>query len=134
MAERIPAELAGRLSAALDTTGISLIALDEGTQDEGLPAALQDRLAIHLDLDALSHRDCPEITLPSVEAARANLAHTDLPPEAIQHLTILSARMGIHSLRAPLHALRVARALTALNGDGQVAMEWAIRLCLVPRC
>jgi len=130
MAERIPAELAGRLGIALDAGTLALVALDEGADDERVPAALQDRLAIHLDFDALSIRECPEITLPD---QRATNAKANLPPETIQHLTVLAARMGIHSIRAPLHALRTARALTAVSNNTQEAIQWAIRLCLVPR-
>ncbi len=133
MAERIPAELAGRLGAALDSHSLSLVALDEGTEDEGLPAALQDRLAIHLDLDALSFRDCPQIDLSDIKAARARLSTVEIPPETIRHITLLAVQMGITSLRAPVHTLRVARALTAMHGDDETALHWAIRLCLAPR-
>jgi len=133
MAERISSELAGRLGAALDNNALSLIALDEGTEDEGLPSALQDRLGIHLDLSELSIHDCPPIELEKIDDARVRLTTVEQPPETIQHLTLLAAQMGIPSLRAPLHALRVARALTALYGDAEAALHWAIRLCLVPR-
>jgi len=133
MAERIAPELAGRLGMALDKGGLSLIALDEGIDDEGLPPALQDRLAIPLSLDGLSAQDCPEITPPDIAAARARLAEVALPPETLAQLTALAAHMGIDSLRVPLHALRVARARLALGDEAEAALETAIRLTLAPR-
>lgn len=133
MAERISPELAGRLGVALDGGRLSLVALDEGTEDEVLPSALQDRLACRLSLDGLAHGDCPEFSLPDIAAAQARLAGVALPPEALQQLAVLAAHLGISSLRAPLHALRVARARMALGDEPEAALEAAIRLTLAPR-
>ena len=131
MAERIPAELAARLGMALDRGTLALVALDEGTEEEALPAPLQDRLALHLDLDGLSVRDCPPLTVPDPEKARPE--GTELSPDTLEKITLLAAQTGINSLRVPLHTLRTARALTAQGDDAEEAVHWAIRLCLAPR-
>ncbi len=133
MAERISPELAGRLGMALDAGKLSLVALDEGIEDEVLPSALQDRLACPLSLEGLPAQDCPEIVLPDIAVAQARLSDVVLPPDALQHLAALAAHMGIASLRAPLHALRVARARMALGDEPDAALETAIRLTLAPR-
>ena len=72
MAERLSAEAAGILAAALDDGGLrlGLVALDEGLDDEALSAGLADRLAFPLDLSALSHHDL----LGSEGAGAAGLA------------------------------------------------------------
>ena len=61
MAERATAGLSARLALALDAqSGHALIAMDEGAEpDERLAPSLADRVAIHLDLDALAVGDCP---------------------------------------------------------------------------
>lgn len=133
MAERVSPDLAARLAAALDRGGLATVALDEGTEEEALPAALQDRLACHLSLADLSHRDCPPLALPDVAAARARLAQAALPDDTCLKLTALAVQIGIASLRAPLHALRVARALVALGETTEAALDIAIRLTLAPR-
>ena len=72
MAERLAAGTAARLCAVLDRGEVQLerdglalrqparlgvVALDEGIDDEHAPAALADRLAFHLSLDALPPRE-----------------------------------------------------------------------------
>jgi len=119
MAERTRAGLAARLGQMLDAArGHSLIALDEGAEpDEATPPALAERLAFHIDLSETRARDV-DVALPApadLDAARAALPRTTLPEGAATTLTALAARFGIHSLRAPLMALRAARALAALD-------------------
>ncbi len=127
MAERTRAGLAARLGQMLDAArGHSLIALDEGAEpDEAVPPALAERLAFHIDLTALRARDA-EIALPApadLDAARAALPATRLPEGAATTLTTLAARFGIDSLRAPLMALRAARALAALDGTEEATAD-----------
>lgn len=140
MAERATAGLSARLALALDDqSGHTLIALDEGAEpDERLAACLADRLALHLDLDALAVGDCPvlETDFEAIEQARACLADVQIDESALDTLTRLSARLGISSLRAPLLALRLARASAALMGETEVDEEdltLAAELVLAPR-
>ncbi len=134
MAERLPAALAGRLVAVMDHGAVALerdglalhiptrfgvIACNEGLPpDEHPPAALADRLAFHLDLEAL-----PISVAEMLPADRhAILAAQKLLPQVVASDPVLEAlcsaalALGIDSLRAPLLALRVARASAALDG------------------
>ena len=140
MAERATAGLSARLALALDAqSGHALIAMDEGAEpDERLAPSLADRVAIHLDLDALAVGDCPvlETDFEAITQARALLPNVQVMPEALDTLTRLSARLGITSLRAPLLALRLARASAALMGETHVDEEdltLAAELVLAPR-
>ena len=119
MAERCTPGLAIRLGQLLDAgRGHALIMLDEGAEpEEEVPAALRDRLAFHFDLNGL-HWSEVSARLPApadIEAARTRLTRIALPEGAIQSLTVLAARFGIDSLRAPLLAVSTARALAALD-------------------
>jgi magnesium chelatase subunit D len=154
MAERQSARTAAHIAGALDRGGIALareglaarqdarigvVALDEGQgEDERPPAALLDRLAIHLDLAGVRPwAGVPSLIAPSqVAAARAQLAKVTTPPEAIATLVGVAARFGVDSLRAPLLALRVARAACALRAAStveEIDLEIAARFVLAPR-
>ena len=123
MAERCPAALAAKLASLLDqslTKGI--LALDEGIEaDERTPDALADRLAFHIAPEG--RKPEPSGTPPPSEADQATLDTED----ALTQLTLLAARFGIASLRAPTLALRAARAHARLHGrttltEGDVAV------------
>ncbi|WP_299685051.1 magnesium chelatase subunit D [uncultured Tateyamaria sp.] len=111
MAERCAPALAAKLCQLTDqglTQGI--LALDEGIEvDEALPDSLSDRLAFHIAPEGRMPRDWP--------------ARPPTPPgapvdadEAMAQLTLLAARFGIASLRAPLLAWRAAQAHAASQG------------------
>ena len=150
MADRLPPGTAGRIAAAMDAgevamqrDGIDLrlpsrfgvIALDEGlAEDEGAPRALADRLAIHLLLQADTLLSPEPGT--SIAEARARLASVTADPQVLHALCTAAAALGIASLRAPLQALRVARAAAALAGRDRVDeadVALAARLVLAPR-
>ena len=78
MAERCGAALAVRLGQWLDQPGAGVVvALDEGIDgDEMAPAALTERLALLLDLDAIGWQETRDIRLP---AARMAAARQPLP-------------------------------------------------------
>ncbi|WP_082181899.1 magnesium chelatase subunit D [Aestuariivita boseongensis] len=118
MAERTEANLAARLAQHLDgETGSCLILLDEGAEEgEHVPTALTERLAFHIDLTDLSLHDLSPITIPT----SADIASITIPDDALIALTTLASRFGIDSLRAPLLALRCARAHAALHGRSQI--------------
>lgn len=139
MAERAPPGLAARLAQALDDRrGHCLICLDEGADEaEGLPPALTDRLAFALDLSEVGLRGAPPPALrpmPLAEA-RARLAATAAPADALADLARVAHRLGIDSLRAPLLALKAARAHAALQGRdiGPDDLRAAVELVYAPR-
>lgn len=153
MAERLSPDAASRLTQALDFGEVRLerdglsalhaarfgvVALDEGEgEDEGIPAALQDRLAFWPSLDPLSiHIAYEPDEKPALDAARAVLADIELGDDALVAMTTLSLSLGIVSLRAPMLALRAARAHAALSGRASVGeddISAAARLVLAPR-
>lgn len=118
MAERCPPSLAALLAQQLDQGRLSpLIVLDEGAStEERAPQSLLDRVAFGLDLDDLPLTMAPMMTPPDLLAAQARLATIRPTADQIATLTALAARFGIHSLRAPLFALRAAAGLAALHG------------------
>ncbi|MDO8984826.1 MAG: magnesium chelatase subunit D [Cypionkella sp.] len=129
MAERCPPALAARLSRWLDESGPCLVALDEGAEaEEVLAPALADRLGLFLDLGELAYSDIGALVLPAeqIAAARRRLAGVVLPAGALESLTTVALAMGIASLRAPLLALAVARALAAWRGEA-VASDDTLR-------
>ena len=81
------ADAAARLAAVIDAgavaverdglaltipTRFGVVAVDEGlSEEEQLPAALADRLALRIDLTALSHRDIESDSLCAADIAAA---------------------------------------------------------------
>ena len=154
MAERLPAGTAARLAAVLDQREVdferdgssqrwpcrvAVVAFDEGGIDDApVPASLADRLAFHVDLSALSLRDCGAAAACADEigAARARWPGVTLGDELTQALCGIAMRLRVSSLRASVLALRAARALAALAGHAEVLEDHALRaarLVLAPR-
>ena len=138
MAERTAPGLAARLNAATDRgAAFTLILLDEGAEpDEAAPAALADRLAFRVALDAVAMADLEAEASEDVAAARARLGSVEAPEDLARAMVTVAAALGIGSLRAPMLALRAARAAAALAGDAAVdddAAALAVRLVLAPR-
>ena len=153
-AERTGVGMAARIGAALDAgevfverdgialrmqTRIGVVALDEAmADDEAPPAALLDRLAFHLDLSTIRMEQAtrPAITATIVAGARARLAAVTVDDNIIKALCGAALMLGVDSLRAPILALRVARAAAALAARDTVAdgdARIAARLVLGPR-
>lgn len=153
MAERVDAATAAKLCAVLDAgavtverdgialtlpTRFAIIALDEGiVADERPPAALTDRLALRLDLTALSHREIePSVfDAATIADARERIAAT-IDDETIACLCTAALALGIGSTRTALQAVKVARLAAALSGRDAVAADdaaLAAALVLAPR-
>ncbi len=155
MAERIEAMMAARLAAVLDAgevavqrdglsavqpARLALVALDEGiAPEEAVPVALAARVAFHLNPPSpgggagSAGEDRPA---PDAAAARARLPRVTADPSLPEALCATAATLGVHDLRAPLFALRAARAAAALAGRTSVTPEdaaLAARLVLAPR-
>jgi magnesium chelatase subunit D len=140
MAERVGPGTAARIAQAMDMGAVDgaparfgLVLLDEGIDDECAPLALLDRVGIHLDFSAQPLAPVPVV---DIESAQALLADVQIEDEAIEALCATAAALGVGSARAPLIALRVARAAAALAGRIAVAPEdvaLAARLVLAPR-
>ena len=153
MAERLLSATTVHITAAMDARetiverdGLSLrmparfgvIALDEGLEDEAAPASLRDRLAFHPDLNDISVRDADEIFIDVQEivSAQRRLQALKARAEQIDALCTAAVALGIVSLRAPLLAIRAARASAALAGHAVVEQDdiaMAARLVLAPR-
>ncbi len=153
MAERMRGSVAARLAAALDQgeavlqrDGLSLtlparfglVALDEGRDDESAPPSLTERCGYWLELDEVARRDVEPALFSEHELARARalLPTVEAGDAAVEALVAIGAALGVASLRAPLFALRAARALAALREADAVEEEdidLAAALVLGPR-
>ncbi|MGX7744157.1 magnesium chelatase subunit D [Rhodopseudomonas parapalustris] len=153
MAERLQSSTNVYLTAAMDAhetaverDGLSLrmparfgvVALDEGIEDEFAPAGLRDRLGFHLDLDQFAWRETDDfpISLDDIRAARERLASIKVESEQIEAVCTAAAALGIISLRAPLLAIRAAKASAALFDRTKIEQDditLAARLVLAPR-
>lgn len=138
MAERCPPGLAARLGMVLDAReGHALIALDEGAEpEEALPEALADRLALHVDLEGVPLGATSALDPSGVRVRNPGRTLPVAADSALSDLAGIAVRLGIASLRAPLFALRAARAHAALAGRDRVETEdltTAVELVLAPR-
>ena len=154
MAERLAPATAARLGAVLDTGEVALerdglalrlpgrvgmVALDEGmAEDERPPAALLDRMAFRVDFDLIGVRDAasPVVKDGDLQAARVLLPEVRADGAVLHALCAAALELGIASGRAPLLAVRVARAAAALAGRKDVSKADAMlagRLVLGPR-
>lgn len=148
MAERLSDGVAAAIAAALDTGAVVaeregtrleaaarfvVLALDEGVEDERTPAALADRLAFWIDLSGARP------SAPMVPVAVHDVMRSPRPAvgdDALDALVSIAFALGIESIRAPILALRAARASARLAGRGDVGeadLALAARLVLGPR-
>ena len=153
-AERLPAAMAARIGSVIDSREVVLerdglakrmhssfgvILLDEGIDDERPPAGLIDRLAFQVDLDAIRWSEAATVStydLDDILAAQERLPRVQESEDIARAMCEAAMLLGIASLRAPLLALRAARAAAALAGRSTVSngdAELAAALVLAPR-
>jgi magnesium chelatase subunit D len=141
MAERAPSSLVAQVVQQLEHSTFGVVALDESDEDEApVSESLRDRVAFWLDLRRTAYaeaQDALEALSPSeVERARHSLAHLSASDEQIHGLCTTAWALGIHSLRAPLLALRLASVHAALMDKDAVEdedLQVAARMVLGPR-
>jgi len=134
MADRLSDAVAGRIVAAMDggEGGRALVvALDDGDgPDECPPAALLERLAFRIDLHDAKTAGAQD---------GADFVDAGAPPTSeavLATLVATAAALGIETARAPLFALRAARAAARCAGRDVISDEdlmLAARLVLAPR-
>ncbi|MCA3280402.1 MAG: magnesium chelatase subunit D [Roseomonas sp.] len=154
MAERVEGQTIARIAAVMDQGALkvaregvafteaarfAVIALDEGaSEEEQVAEALSDRLAFHVSIPSHGLKRITS-AIPQwddIQAARQLAAHVSIPPDLPQAFCAAALALGILSLRAPVFALRCARAAAALAGRTEVAAEdaaLAAQLVLAPR-
>lgn len=149
MAERVELSVAAVIGMALDNRSVrierdgistsqqarfALVALDEGIDDEGLPAPLADRLGLRIDLNAVSLRDMTGSVSPAdVRQARQVLRTVVISDDLVEAMCSVSVSVGVRSMRAALHLASAARAAAALRCSEAVEAEdaaTALRLVL----
>ena len=150
MAERLTPLTTAQLCAALDrglvvaaregigvehAANIAVIALDEGVEEgETAPATLRDRLAFVVETERLA--PIAAAAPDDILRARLLLPKVGIPDDAVSALVATAQVLGIDSLRAPLLAIRAARAMAALEGRELVCeadISLAAALVLAPR-
>jgi magnesium chelatase subunit D len=153
MAERLDVLPSALIAGALDTgvvaverDGVSgrhgarfaMVLLDEGGAGEQPPAAILERVGLHAALDGIHSYEATAASFSRqcVDRARAQLADVTVPDDLVRDLSVAAIELGIGSLRAPLMAVRAARAAAALCGRTEAGREDALlaaRLVLGPR-
>ena len=138
MAERLTATTSAVLGQVIDAgevimerdgltskhaTRFGVIALDEGIGDEEhVPAGLRERFAFEVDLQQVNYQQCQywPFSTDTVIAARAALNNIAFDDRLLEVLCSVALGLGIHSLRAPIIARRVACAIAALEASDSV--------------
>ncbi|MCA3555523.1 magnesium chelatase subunit D [Aestuariivirga sp.] len=130
-AERLSPDKAALIAAAMDGgAAFTVIAHDEGIDDERAPPVLVERVAFLLEVKTYEPLDI------GIASARALLAHVSIPDRITEGLCQTALALGLASIRPAIMALRAARAIAALDGRREVDDDdagLAARLILAPR-
>ena len=138
-AERLDANKAALIAAAMDASPFALIACDEGQgEEEGLAKSLRERIAFDIETKNVTLEDMKEEawSAADIEAAKARLGAEPFPESFFLDLCQTCLALGISSLRAATFAVRAAWALAALDGRDEVIEDdvaMAARLVLAHR-
>lgn len=130
-AERLPMDKAALIAAAMDHGApFTVIAHDEGIDDERAPIILAERVAFLLTVTNYEPLDI------DIASARHLLASVTIPERITEGLCQTALALGLSSIRPAVMALRAARAIAALDGRTEVDDDdagLAARLILAPR-
>lgn len=150
MAERLDPWLANLVAAAAETGELhverdgvtkvwpaqfSMVALDEGLEDEAPPRLLTERLGLMVDL-AHAPFVTPPVSAGEITAARDMLPQVTIPAALVSEICAAASAFGLSSLRPSLQAVAVARCLAALRQRDLVSnadAALATALVLAPR-
>lgn len=123
--ERLPDAIAERIAFRLDAsmldtipTGL-VIGMEVADHRDGAACAMSGERAPESVADFV---DCA-VDHDEIRAARLRLTDVAVPDDILGGLTAAAVALGIQSLRAPLFAVRAARASAALEGRTTVAPE-----------
>lgn len=149
MAERMASNTAAPIAAALDTGEViaeregmalrstarfALVLLDDGVEaDERPPVALAERLAFWVDL---ANARPPAFADPDRLSINADFKVAPPATDILEAIAATTLALGIDSGRAPILALRAARAAAILAGRSVISEDdlmVAARLVLGPR-
>ena len=153
MAERLPKEYSGHWCAALDSgkihvardglthttnAAITLIALDEGIDEEAPPTALLERLAFNIELDPISiHGVDDTVFSPSdIVRVKSQFRLRSANDATIKLLAEIAASLGVHSIRTLIFAVTTCRVIALLLDLPEThndVIGSVIRLVLLPR-
>ncbi|WP_240936456.1 magnesium chelatase subunit D [Hydrogenophaga crocea] len=132
----LPLEREGHAGAR--ALSLAVVALDDRADDEDPQAGpcapgLADRLALHIELGAAGLPAGTPWPPEAVAVARERLPAVAVPEALLRELCASAQALGVASLRAPLQALRVARAAAALDGavvvhtrHAALALAWVL--------
>ncbi len=149
MAERMPPSFAAIVGTALergeivseghgvsrrDSARFEVIALDEGVDDERVPAALADRLGLTVDLSTVSWAQA-RLDAAGARQDPIDMSAVDLSDEIARAIAETAQLAGSRSMRATIWLTRVARVLAGLDAAKAVNahhVATAIRLVFGP--
>lgn len=132
MAERLGAQSAALIAASMDETlqsdraAFCTILLDEGeTLEEAPPSILTERLAFQPDLRNLPIRTGGSFLISGedVESATRRFPTVSIREDYLEAIVATTAFLGIRSMRMPLFCASAAKAIAALNGSVEVALD-----------
>lgn len=123
------------ISADTQFTVLAFVESDETTDQV---AALSDRLAFWLDLEAVPYRAATPTRAGDIDvkALRQAVAQIRLDDASTEAVVTVAIAFGIRSLRAPILALQVARTLAAIDGLtdlSEATVREACAMVLAPR-
>jgi len=145
MAERLEREAGAILAEALDTrrvlprlpglayapADVAAVLIDESRDDEaGLPDIVQERMGCLVVLEPVGYSAPPPPVIDPgrVEVARRLVREVETDESDIETFVVAAARLGIASLRAPIHALRIARVHRAWRAAGDMDVSTPLRI------
>ncbi|MEL7026289.1 MAG: hypothetical protein AAGO57_03530 [Pseudomonadota bacterium] len=121
-AERASAGLSGRLAGVLDAQRHTLVALDEGAEeDETLPDGLSARLGLFVSLDGVRAADVLfKVTRSNLAQARQHFKKVSISADIETKLAEVAGMLAVDEPRHLLAARHAARALAALDERSDV--------------